>query len=151
MPKRLTKPTDVPAARADLVDMLWRFYRAAKRPAMRTIALAIENLDEDERKGTANHETIRRTFKGEAVGSWGTIEVIFLGLCELADVDPDDTEPEDGPWEDPDPPSHRDKLLKHWNHAIDEEPTRAAPRTRAERAQAEAEARQRAFLDEAPF
>lgn len=158
MPKRLTKPTDVPAARQGLVDMLWNFYVAARRPSTRTIAAAIQSLDEEQRKGTANHETVRGTLKGETVGAWETVEVIFLGLCELADVDPDDIDPQDGFSYDNEPDlPHRERLYQHWNHALDETPTRGAPRTRTERAAAEERARlehlrqQRAFSDEPPF
>lgn len=63
MPRRLSKPTDLPSDHERLIDMLWRFYAAADDPSTRRIAEAIEELDDDQRKGTANPETIRRTLR----------------------------------------------------------------------------------------
>lgn len=90
MPPRLTKPASVPDERKNLVDLLWRFYVAAQRPTTRRIAETIEARED--RRGSANHETVRRTLRGEALGAWWTVEVIFLALCEIADVDPHDIE-----------------------------------------------------------
>ncbi|MEU4673937.1 hypothetical protein AB0F91_39780 [Amycolatopsis sp. NPDC023774] len=135
----------MPEERQNLVDFLWRFYVKAKRPSMRRIAATIETLDEDVRNGTANHETIRRALKGEAIGEWGTVEVIFLALCEIADVDPDDHDDFDGYG---DPSSHRGNLEWRWNAARDGGASPAdLPKTRSERAaeQAEAAARQAAY------
>lgn len=137
MPRRLTKPTDVPESRQLLVDMLWRFFVAAGRPSMRRIAEAIEQLPDEQRNGTANHETIRRTLRGESVGEWGTIEVIFLALCELADVDPNDKEGDDGDRWNP-PIAHIDDFRRRWNEAVDLAPMPDLPRTRVERAEQEA-------------
>lgn len=133
MPRRLTKPTNVPEARQPLVDMLWRFFVAAGRPSMRRIAEAIEELDDDQRNGTANHETIRRTLQGQSVGAWLTAEVIFLALCELADVDPTDEEGDDGDRWNP-PTAHIEEFRRRWNAAVDLAPMPDLPRTRAERA-----------------
>lgn len=132
MPRRLTKPADVPRSREALVDVLWRFYIAANRPSMRQIADAIQAMDEDKRAGTANHETIRRTLRGEAVGAWQTVEVIFLALCELADVDPNDADDVEDNWDTP--VLHIESLQRAWNHAVDEAPMPDRPKTRKERA-----------------
>jgi hypothetical protein len=59
MPRRLSRPADVPADRQPLIAMLWRFYIAANGPSARKIADAISALDDDQRGGTANHETVR--------------------------------------------------------------------------------------------
>ena len=137
MPRRLTKPPDVPESRQPLVDMLWRFFVAARRPSMRRIAEAIEALDDDQRNGTANHETIRRTLQGQSVGAWETVEVIFLALCELADVDPNDKEGDEGDrWSAP--IAHIEDFRRRWNEAVDLAPMPDLPRTRAERAEQEA-------------
>ncbi|GAA2989707.1 hypothetical protein [Actinokineospora diospyrosa] len=140
MPRAFAKPRKVPADRLDLVDILWRFYVAADRPTMRGIADAVQGLGDEVRAGTANHETVRRTLRGEAVGSWQTVEVIFLALCELADVDPDDEEGDTGDRWDP-LISHRKRLRNAWNTARDGEPIPEMPRTRTERARQEAAAR----------
>lgn len=66
----------------------------------------------------ANHEMIRRTLRGEAVGAWQTVEVIFLALCELADVDPNDADDVEDNWDTPVP--HIESLQRAWNHAVDE-------------------------------
>jgi hypothetical protein len=99
---------------------------------MRQIADAIQAMDEDKRAGTANHETIRRTLRGEAVGAWQTVEVIFLALCELADVDPNDADDVEDNRDTPVP--HIESLQRAWNHAVDEAPMPDRPKTRKERA-----------------
>lgn len=132
MPPRLMKPTQVPESRQPLVDALWRFYVAADRPTTRRIADAIEALRENQRNGTANHETVRRTLRGEAVGSWQTVEVIFLALCELADVDPYDIEDDENDrWNEPQ--AHLENIRHAWHRAVDDAPMPAIPRTRAQR------------------
>ncbi|WP_439659172.1 hypothetical protein ACSHWB_43465 [Lentzea sp. HUAS TT2] len=133
MPPRLTKPTTVPEAREPLIDLLWRFYRAAQRPPIRRIAQVIEELPEEKRNGSANHETIRRTLRGEQIGAYQTVEVIFLALCELADVDPQDADDVDDQWSQPDP--YLEQLQRYWNQAIDEESAHhyVPPKTRSER------------------
>lgn len=140
MPPRLSRPTDVPEDSAALIDMLWRFYVVADAPPMRTIARTIEQLPEDQRKGTANHETVRRTLTAKALPQWETVEVIFLALCQIANVDPDDVEPDDerDRW-DPPPQSHRAELHQRYRKARYGEVT-SLPRTRADRARQEAEA-----------
>ncbi|MFJ1460877.1 hypothetical protein [Nocardia sp. N2S4-5] len=110
MPRRLSKRIDVPANHEQLIDMLWRFYIAANDPPIREIARAIEELDETQLKGTANHETIRRTLIATTLPTWPAVEVIFLALCQIADIDPDDIEP-DGEYDrwNTQPRSHRDR------------------------------------------
>lgn len=151
MPPRFVKPTDVPESRESLVDFLWRFFIAARRPAMRQIADVIQSWDDDKRNGTANHETIRRTLRGEAVGAWLTVEVIFLALCELADVAPDDADDvEDSRWEEP--VSHIEMLRRYWNQAVDGgAPMPERLKTRKERAEelAAAQAQQEAVKQRA--
>jgi hypothetical protein len=137
MPRRLVKPTDLPPSRQPLVDMLWKFYIAADRPSTRKTAERIAGWDEDQRRGTANHETIRRTLRGESVGAWLTVEAIFLALCDLADVDPEDVEGDENDRWNP-PTAHREQFRRCWNEAVDESPMPDIPRTRAQRAAQEA-------------
>ncbi|MEU8003203.1 hypothetical protein AB0B66_18760 [Catellatospora sp. NPDC049111] len=112
-------------------DALWRFYVAAGRPSTRKVAETIQSWDEERRTGSANHETVRRALKDEAVGAWLTVEVIFLALCELADVDPDDSDDDDG-WRDK--YTHRENFHRYWHEAVDEAPMPHIPKTRGERA-----------------
>lgn len=141
MPRRLVKPTDVPKSQQALVDFLWRFFIAARRPAMRKIADAIQRMPDDERDGSANHETIRRILRAEHVGAWQTVEVIFRALCELADVDPNDADDvEDSRWDQPAP--HIERLHQCWNEAVDNgAPMPERLKTRTERAEELAAAR----------
>lgn len=147
MPRRMSKPTHVPTDSQRLIDMLWWFYMAAGDPSMRDIADAIEALDEDQRKGTANHETVRRTMGAITLPQWETVEVIFLALCDLANVDPDDIEPaeDENPgfngWEPR--RSHRDELHRHYRMAR-YGTVLPLPRTRDVKARLEAEAERQA-------
>ncbi len=144
MPARLAKPTDVPEKHAPLIEMLWRFYIAAGEPSMRKIADAVQELDEDQRKSTANHETVRKTLRAINLPQQETVEVIFLALCHLADVDPDDIEPSEDDnsgyngWDQEPSRSHREELLRNYLLARHGSvPT--LPRTREVKARQEAE------------
>ena len=138
MPRRLSKPTKIPDDHEQLINTLWRFYIAANGPSTRRVALVIEELEEDQRKGTANHETIRRTLSAIYLPEWQTVEVIFLALCQIANVDPDDDDDSDE-YDRWDPPgTHRDRLRRSWRLArygtVED-----LPRTRAEKARQEAD------------
>ncbi|MCC3328236.1 hypothetical protein [Nocardia abscessus] len=138
MPPRLSKPTDVPDDYEPLIEMLWRFYIAASEPPMRKVAQVVAGLDDDERTGTANHETIRRTLRATNLPQQQTVEVIFLALCELANVDPDDVDRNYGDRWEPNR-THRQQLrllyrLARYGTVTD------LPRTRDEKARQEAEA-----------
>ncbi|EME59103.1 hypothetical protein H074_16938 [Amycolatopsis decaplanina DSM 44594] len=122
-----------------MIDQLWNFYVAADGPPIRRIAEAIEELDDEQRKGSANHETVRRTLSALALPQWQTVEVLFLALCRIANVDPDD-EAESYGYEDPG--THRQELrdayrLARFGHR------HGLPRTRTEKAQQEHEANAR--------
>jgi len=153
MPRRLAKPTDVPEWRRPFIDMLWRFFIAADRPSTQRVTETIEALDDDQRRGTANRETIRRHLRAESIGSWGTVEVIFLALCKMADIDPHDEEGDEGDRWNP-PVAHIEKFHRYWNEAVDQSPMLDLPRTQTERAKQEAKAAERAAQnpwDEVPF
>jgi hypothetical protein len=69
--------------------------------------------------------------------------VIFLALCELADVDPHDAnDVEDSRWDQPEP--HLKRLQRYWNHAVDGAPMPERPKTRKERAEELAAEQERA-------
>lgn len=134
MPRRLTKPSEVASDHRPLIDMLWRFYMAANSPSMKKVADTVTGLDDDQRAGTANHETVRRTLGGLALPQWQTVEVIFLALCQIANVDPDDDDDGDSDmfdrWDEQ--RTHRDRLQRFYQlarHGTMED----LPRTRAEK------------------
>ena len=63
--------------RRRFVDELHEYYRAAKRPTLREVSELIRN--DDELRGTASKETIRRMLLGEVVpASWHTVNAVFL-------------------------------------------------------------------------
>lgn len=141
MPRRLSSPTTVPDGHEQLIKMLWRFYVAADGPSTKRIAAVIASQDEDVRKATANHETVRRTLLAIYLPELLTVEVIFLALCEIADIDPDDEDDEDDERRWGGPRSHRDRLrqcyrLARYGTSDD------LPRTRSEKARQEAAARE---------
>lgn len=75
-----------PGSVRDFVELLFRLYRMAHRPALRTISEAIRRSDH--LKGTASTETIRRMLRGTTVpANWSTVEAVYLTLCELAGWD----------------------------------------------------------------
>jgi hypothetical protein len=121
-----------------LNDMLWRFYIAANAPSTRGIAQAIASQDDDSRAGTANHETVRRTLRASNLPAWQTVEVIFLALCQIANIDPDDEDDTDD-YDRQDPAyTHRDEL--HRRYRLARFGTgQGPPRTRDEKMRQEAE------------
>lgn len=143
MPPRLSKPTSVPQNHESLIEMLWRFYVGADAPSLRAIKAAIDSQDDDQRKGTANHETIRRTLKAVYLPEWHTVELIFEALCQIADVDPDDDDDSGDYYDERDSlRTHRQQL--HVLYRLARHGTLSSPpRTRSEKAQQEAAAEER--------
>jgi hypothetical protein len=137
MPPRLTKPANAPGHLQPLIDLLWTFHSAAGLPTTKRIAEVIEGWEH--RKASAGQETIRKTLRAETVGEWHTVEVIFLALCEIADIDADDVVEDEYPDRfDPPALSHRVQLRQCWYQARTGAPMPDIPRTRAERAKQEA-------------
>ncbi len=140
MPPRLSKPTEVPQDHELLIDMLWRFYVVADGPSTRRIAQVIATQDDDSRAGTANHETVRRTLRAAYLPEWQTVEVIFLALCQIADVDPDDDDDSDyyndDRWDTR--RTHREELRRRYRLARFRT-GQELPRTREEKTRQEAE------------
>jgi len=98
----------------DFVELLWVFYRQARRPKLREISNAIRDGDYP---GTASPETIRRMLHGTTVPvNWETVEAVFEVLLGLAGWDPDGR----FTYEGYDRGSPRKYLLGLWHRAIDD-------------------------------
>ncbi|WP_370939095.1 hypothetical protein [Amycolatopsis sp. cg13] len=146
MPRRLSKPAGLAKDHQPLLDMLWRFYVAANEPAMKRIAAVI--AEDDNRKATANHETVRRVMAGLHLPEWQTVEVVFEALCRIGDVDPDDADDGDSDYFDRwnSPATHRDRLRRL--HMLARHGTvEVLPRTRQAKARQEAANRARTAND----
>ena len=91
---RIPDEMDLPPGTVrDCATLLFYLYRKAHRPALRDISEAIRR-DED-LKGTASPETIRRMLRGSSVPAhWATVEAVYLTLCDLAQLNPLRTEVE---------------------------------------------------------
>lgn len=105
-------------ARRDFVQELFAYYRAAGRPTLRQLSDQI--LSNEERKGTASRETIRRMLRGDTVPpQWLTVEALFLALCAMAGRSPGDPHPnDDDPWAKT--LSNHEYLRHLWNEALDD-------------------------------
>ncbi len=107
---RMPSEADLPPGTVrDLVELLFYFYRAARRPTLRKISDTIRDGDFD---GTASPETIRRMLHGTTVPAWPTVEAVFEILCYLAKMGAD------GPlkWENYEA-SRRWHLERRWHLA----------------------------------
>ncbi|WP_424183493.1 hypothetical protein ACOBQX_15975 [Actinokineospora sp. G85] len=153
VPPRLTKPSGLPDEHQWLIDLLWQFHVAADGPTARKVATVI--AEDEQRAATANHETVRRIMKGIYLPEWRTIEVVFLALCKIADVDPDDQD--DDQWGEV--LTHRELLRRSWQQArfgtdagaVKTRAQRATERTRVLAADPWAAAPPRGLPDEPPF
>jgi hypothetical protein len=88
MAHALRFPNDLPVGpRRTFVVELHKHYKAARRPTLREISDLIRA--DDELRGTAGRETIRRMLLGEVVpASWHTVDAVFLVLCRVASRNP---------------------------------------------------------------
>jgi hypothetical protein len=73
----------------DFVELLFDYHHVAHHPTLEEVCDQIDKRPDEERSGTASRETVRRMFHGHAPRHWQTVEVVFVALCQLADVDPD--------------------------------------------------------------
>ncbi len=106
----------------DFAELLFWLYRQAHRPALRDVSGAIRR--NDDLHGTASPETIRRMLLGTTVPvRWAIVEAVYLTLCDLAGLEPDDAGPEPDnpdPW-DADPPPSIHKLVENaWHEVLDD-------------------------------
>ncbi len=85
---RMPTETDLPPGPVrDFVELLFRFYREARRPTLREIS---DTILKGDYVGTASPETIRRMLRGTTVPAhWETVEAVYRALCELAAKDPE--------------------------------------------------------------
>ena len=112
-------------ARRTFVEELHLHYRAAKRPTLREVSDLIRA--DDELRGTASKETIRRMLLGEVVpASWHTVNAVFLTLCKLANRDPHDPRYPDE--RDADEWNYAQAMEQAWHNALDDPPP-PPPRT----------------------
>jgi hypothetical protein len=75
MPKVLRMPNLPRRPRRNLVVLLFFLYKEACRPSLEVIADQIQREDRD---GTASRETIRRLLLGKVVpANWNTVETVF--------------------------------------------------------------------------
>ena len=111
---RMPSEDDLPPGTVrDFVELLFWFYRAARRPTMREISDRIQKMD---LPGTASDETIRRMMHGKTVPAhWETVNAVLEALCDLAGADPDG----EFYWRDDDG-SRRWHLERLWHQALDE-------------------------------
>lgn len=100
----------------DFVELLFHYYRLARRPTLRQMS---DRIEKGNFRGTASTETIRRMLRGTTVPAhWETVETVLLVLCDLADINPDaETE-----WDGVDGSAH-DHLERLWHRALDEPTT----------------------------
>lgn len=89
MARTLRQPTEaeLPSGPVrDFVDLLFHFYRSARRPTLRDIS---ERIRKEDLPGTASTETIRRMLRGATVPAhWETVEALFEALTAIANSDP---------------------------------------------------------------
>ena len=84
---RMPSEDDLPRGTVrDFVELLFWFYRAARRPTLREISDRIQKMD---LPGTASDETIRRMMHGKTVPAhWETVDAVLEALCDLAGAGP---------------------------------------------------------------
>lgn len=120
MPKVMRMPDLPPGPHRELVELLWIFYRAARRPSLEVMArkAMVMVAIPGPRIVRVSRETIRRVLMAEVVpAKWETLEAILLVLCAMSgrdpDADPYDDEPDGGT-------GARQYLEQFWNKALDE-------------------------------
>lgn len=113
---RMPSEADLPPGPVrDFVELLFYFFRLARRPALREISDLIKK--NSELRGTASTETIRRMLHGATVPAhWETVEAVAVVLCQMARINLDNSEWE---WEGTDGPP-LEQVERLWHRALDE-------------------------------
>jgi hypothetical protein len=128
VPKIIRMPsTDVVPERTkrrEFVEEMFRLYRAAGSPPLREIEEWIRG--NDELKGSASTETIRRILRGHVPPRWHTVEAIALAFYTMSDMEPGERYPDSMG----DPFTNLDATRRTWAEAIEEDPNAPDPRTR---------------------
>lgn len=111
--------------RREFVEEMFRLYRAAGSPALREIEEWIRA--NDELKGTASTETIRRILRGHVPPRWHTVEAIALAFYAMSDLEPGQER-----WTDNMNESftNMEATRQAWAEAIEEDPAAPDPRAR---------------------
>lgn len=135
--------------RRGFVEETFRLYRAAGSPALREVEDWIRA--NDDLKGTASTETIRRILRGHVPPRWHTVEAIALAFFAMSDLEPGQER-----WIDNmnEPISNMEALRQAWAEAIEEDPDAPDPRVRRQTGNFDdpwATARSSNFDDEPPF
>jgi hypothetical protein len=151
---RMPRPDVVPerTKRREFVEEMFRLYRAAGSPALREIEEWIRA--NDNLKGTASTETIRRILRGHVPPRWHTVEAIALAFYAMSNMEPGEERYPDNMG---DPFTNMDATRQAWAEAIEEDPD--APRPPARQATnlddpwatAKPAASTSSFDDEPPF
>lgn len=88
MPRVIKMPTDdelPPGAVRDFTALLFRLYKAARRPTLDDLSRHIRDSDYP---ATASKETIRRMLRGTTIPAhWQTVETVCRALCHFAGID----------------------------------------------------------------
>jgi len=94
----------------DFVEVLFWLFNEAHRPTLREISREIERSN---LRATASPETIRRMLQGRTLPRWPILEAVFIALCNIADVEPNE-------YFDRDDDSTRREILEfRWHEALD--------------------------------
>jgi|tagenome__1003787_1003787.scaffolds.fasta_scaffold19981706_2 hypothetical protein len=127
---RMPRPDVVPerTKRREFVEEMFRLYRAAGSPALREIEEWIRA--NDDLKGTASTETIRRILRGHVPPRWSTVEAIALAFFAMSDLEPGEERFSENMG---DQFTNMDATRQAWADAIEEDP--AAPDPHARRQQ----------------
>ena len=96
----------------DFVELLFYFYRTARRPTLRAIS---EWIRKNDLPGTASTETIRRMLRGTTVPShWETVEAVLDALSAMSGRTPNVSLRWDGR-----PGTRSSHLERLWHRALD--------------------------------
>ena len=109
--------------RRAFVEEMFMLYRAAGSPALREIEEWIRG--NDELKGTASTETIRRILRGHVPPRWHTVEAIALAFYSMSAMEPGEERYPDSMG---DPFTNMDATRQAWAEAIEEDPDAPDPR-----------------------
>ncbi|GAA4243728.1 hypothetical protein [Dactylosporangium darangshiense] len=154
MPKVIRMPRHdvVPAGtkRRAFMEEMFMLYRAAGSPALREVEEWIRA--NDELKGTASTETIRRILRGHVPPRWHTVEAIALAFYATSTMEPGEERYPDSMG---DPFTNLDATRRAWSEAIEEDPDVPGPQARRQARNedpwAAATPGRSAFDDEPPF
>lgn len=134
MPKPLRKPGyDVVPDRTHrrwFLDEMFFLYKEAGRPALHEVEKWIK--ENEDLRGTASTETVRRVLRGHVPPRWATVEAITLAFCALAGIDQRAPRHHDDYIMNQSPETHLEAAKRLWGDAYDEEPSKTDSRYAAD-------------------